>query len=230
MCLSRCLVGCLVPWLKLNGWSRRRLKRSLNNLLGFYIPCLVAESLVERERFVVRVHGKLVAGGRCKNQIDAQLGGDTNLRIQKTGPSTPNIILETISDSGFRNGLSSHFPRIPRSLEKEHDPLRTFEGLTPLNRQAELNGSSIDELQGPPTALQFSRLVHISRPVKFSSTLLDFLFSLTALLTVFWLGHLAESAIDFPALHIWTNEYLKMKMGCNTVSVALTPNGCVEFH
>ena len=37
--------------------------------------------------------------------------------------------------------------------------------MIPLREHVDLNGSHIETLEMPPTALEFSRLVHISRPV-----------------------------------------------------------------
>ncbi|KIL70053.1 hypothetical protein M378DRAFT_68218 [Amanita muscaria Koide BX008] len=64
----------------------------------------------------------------------------------------------------------------------------------------ELNGSYIEILDSPPTALGFSRLVHISRPV-------------------------IIKALHIPASLKWTDEYLVTEMGAQEISVAATPNG-----
>ncbi|KAF4574589.1 hypothetical protein EYR36_005937 [Pleurotus pulmonarius] len=64
----------------------------------------------------------------------------------------------------------------------------------------DLNGSHYETLRAPPTALEFSRLVHISRPV-------------------------VIEGFELPALHQWSDDYLIRKMGNRTFSVAVTPNG-----
>ncbi|KAJ7904520.1 cupin-like domain-containing protein [Mycena olivaceomarginata] len=64
----------------------------------------------------------------------------------------------------------------------------------------DLNGSHIDVLEQPPTALEFSRLVHISRPV------------------------LIRGA-QIPSVRFWDDEYLAATMGEAQISVAVTPNG-----
>ncbi|KAJ6539351.1 cupin-like domain-containing protein [Mycena capillaripes] len=64
----------------------------------------------------------------------------------------------------------------------------------------ELNGEHIDVLEHPPTALQFSRLVHISRPVLIRG-------------------------VQVPSVQSWEDEYLAVTMGEAKISVAVTPNG-----
>ncbi|KAF8639863.1 hypothetical protein AX17_001118 [Amanita inopinata Kibby_2008] len=64
----------------------------------------------------------------------------------------------------------------------------------------ELNGSYIEVLESPPTALEFSRLVHIARPV-------------------------VIKGLDIPAYQKWTDRYLIHEMGSRQISVAVTPNG-----
>ncbi|KDQ64509.1 hypothetical protein JAAARDRAFT_145309 [Jaapia argillacea MUCL 33604] len=64
----------------------------------------------------------------------------------------------------------------------------------------DLNGSAFQVLHTPPSALEFSRLVHISRPVLIKE-------------------------FHVPAHSAWTNEYLIHQMGDRNVSVAVTPNG-----
>ncbi|XP_006460104.1 hypothetical protein AGABI2DRAFT_117066 [Agaricus bisporus var. bisporus H97] len=58
-----------------------------------------------------------------------------------------------------------------------------------------LNGNHIQILDQPPSSLEFSRLIHIARPVIIKAT------------------------------RKWTNEYLVQKMGDQQISVAITPNG-----
>lgn len=62
------------------------------------------------------------------------------------------------------------------------------------------NGFQIQTLDLPPSSLQFSRLVRISRPVKIKG-------------------------LRIPAAALWTNEYLCEKMADKLVSIAVTPNG-----
>ncbi|KII95182.1 hypothetical protein PLICRDRAFT_34019 [Plicaturopsis crispa FD-325 SS-3] len=64
----------------------------------------------------------------------------------------------------------------------------------------ELNGTHYETLPRPPTALEFSRLVHISRPV-------------------------VIHGFKVPATRLWNNEYLLERMRDRNVSVAVTPNG-----
>ncbi|KDR83736.1 hypothetical protein GALMADRAFT_236088 [Galerina marginata CBS 339.88] len=67
----------------------------------------------------------------------------------------------------------------------------------------DLNGTAIETLEEPPSALEFMRLVHISRPV-------------------------IIKGYQFPALKLWNEEYLGEKMGDRQVSVAVTPNGLAD--
>jgi len=67
----------------------------------------------------------------------------------------------------------------------------------------DLNGSTIEILEEPPSAIEFSRLVHVSRPV-------------------------VIKGITFPALSRWNNEYLCERMGDRPISVAATPNGFAD--
>ncbi|KAF8165341.1 Clavaminate synthase-like protein, partial [Crassisporium funariophilum] len=64
----------------------------------------------------------------------------------------------------------------------------------------ELNGNSLQILDQPPSPLEFSRLIHISRPV-------------------------IIKGLDLPALRRWNDGYLIEKMGNRQISVAVTPNG-----
>ncbi|KAJ7682797.1 cupin-like domain-containing protein [Mycena polygramma] len=64
----------------------------------------------------------------------------------------------------------------------------------------DLNGDHIDVLERPPTALEFSRLVHISRPVLIRG-------------------------VEIPSVRFWDDEYLASIMGEAEISVAVTPNG-----
>ncbi|THV08551.1 Clavaminate synthase-like protein [Dendrothele bispora CBS 962.96] len=76
------------------------------------------------------------------------------------------------------------------------DPLRWL-----ANDYFDLNGLHVDVLEKPPTALEFSRLVHISRPVLIKG------FKIAA------------------NSNLWTNEYLIERMGSRPISIAVTPNG-----
>lgn len=64
----------------------------------------------------------------------------------------------------------------------------------------DLNGSHIETLDRPPTALEFSRLIHVSRPVIIKGFVV-------------------------PATQKWTNDYLVSKMGDRSIAIAITPNG-----
>ncbi|KAF7301700.1 Clavaminate synthase-like protein [Mycena indigotica] len=64
----------------------------------------------------------------------------------------------------------------------------------------DFNGSGYLVLNEPPTPIQFSRLVHISRPVLIMG-------------------------VDMIASRSWTDEYLSEALGNNTISVAVTPDG-----
>jgi jumonji domain-containing protein 7 len=65
---------------------------------------------------------------------------------------------------------------------------------------SDMNGSSYHVLDYPPTPLEFARLAHLSRPA-------------------------VIKGVEFPALTKWTDDYLVEKMGDQSVSVAVTPNG-----
>ncbi|KAF8621666.1 hypothetical protein AX15_007680 [Amanita polypyramis BW_CC] len=71
------------------------------------------------------------------------------------------------------------------------------------NEYYELNGSFVEILEKPPTALEFSRLVHISRPV-------------------------IIKGFKIPALKKWSDDYLNNEMGHHKISVAITPNGLAD--
>ncbi|KAF9451730.1 Clavaminate synthase-like protein [Macrolepiota fuliginosa MF-IS2] len=64
----------------------------------------------------------------------------------------------------------------------------------------DLNGSHIEILDQPPTALEFSRLIHISRPV-------------------------IIKGFEIPASQKWSNDYLAQEMGDRQISIAVTPTG-----
>ncbi|KAJ7781235.1 cupin-like domain-containing protein [Mycena metata] len=64
----------------------------------------------------------------------------------------------------------------------------------------DLNGNHIDVLDEPPTALEFSRLAHISRPALIRG-------------------------MQIPSVRSWDNESLAAAMGNAKISVAVTPNG-----
>ncbi|KAJ3559205.1 hypothetical protein NP233_g11324 [Leucocoprinus birnbaumii] len=81
----------------------------------------------------------------------------------------------------------------------------------------DLNGSHIETLDRPPSALEFSRLIHVSRPVKIKSMYPCFLKLTTNLTPV--------SDFTVPATHKWTNDYLVRKMVDRRISIAITPNG-----
>ncbi|TFK43526.1 Clavaminate synthase-like protein [Crucibulum laeve] len=65
----------------------------------------------------------------------------------------------------------------------------------------ELNGTHIEILDEPPSALEFSRLIHKSRPV------------------------VIKGYKPVNAANLWTNEYLANKLGEQEISIAVTPNG-----
>ncbi|KAG0709638.1 cupin-like domain-containing protein [Suillus ampliporus] len=64
----------------------------------------------------------------------------------------------------------------------------------------DMNGSSFQTLESPPTAVEFAQLVHISRPV-------------------------VIKGFQIPALKRWTDDYLQSKLREQPISVAITPNG-----
>ncbi|KAL1926170.1 hypothetical protein VTP01DRAFT_6035 [Rhizomucor pusillus] len=70
----------------------------------------------------------------------------------------------------------------------------------------DINGTHFNVYEQPPSALEFLREnVHPNRPA------------------------LIKRAFDhWPARRLWTNEYLKEKMGDHTVTVATTPNGYAD--
>ncbi|KIJ20025.1 hypothetical protein PAXINDRAFT_67223 [Paxillus involutus ATCC 200175] len=65
---------------------------------------------------------------------------------------------------------------------------------------SDMNGTFYHILDHPPTPLEFARLVHASRPV-------------------------VIRGVEFPALTKWTDEYVVQRMGNQSISVAVTPNG-----
>ncbi|CAA7259788.1 unnamed protein product [Cyclocybe aegerita] len=68
------------------------------------------------------------------------------------------------------------------------------------NEYRDLNGTTVEVVDYPPTALEFARLIHISRPV-------------------------IIKGFHVPALQLWSDEYLTEQMGERQISVAVTPNG-----
>ncbi|KAK2466214.1 hypothetical protein APHAL10511_001856 [Amanita phalloides] len=71
------------------------------------------------------------------------------------------------------------------------------------NEYHDLNGSCVEILEAPPTPLEFSRMIHISRPV-------------------------VIKGLQVAALKKWTDDYLINKMGGRKMSVATTPNGLAD--
>ncbi|KAH9482667.1 Bifunctional peptidase and (3S)-lysyl hydroxylase Jmjd7 [Psilocybe cubensis] len=71
------------------------------------------------------------------------------------------------------------------------------------NEYRDLNGTGIEILDHPPSAIEFSRVIHISRPT-------------------------IIKGFRFPALDLWTDEYLTKKMKENPISIATTPNGLAD--
>ncbi|KAG2042840.1 cupin-like domain-containing protein [Suillus americanus] len=69
-----------------------------------------------------------------------------------------------------------------------------------LQEYHDMNGSSIQTLESPPTAAEFAQLVHISRPV-------------------------IIKGFQIPALKRWTDDYLQTNLQGQPISVAITPNG-----
>ncbi|KAI0307323.1 Clavaminate synthase-like protein [Multifurca ochricompacta] len=66
-----------------------------------------------------------------------------------------------------------------------------------------LNGDHYDVLESPPSPLEFSRILHISRPVLIKG-------------------------YTIPSLRHWSNKYLSDIMGDRPLSVAVTPNGYAD--
>ncbi|KAI0314457.1 Clavaminate synthase-like protein [Amylostereum chailletii] len=66
-----------------------------------------------------------------------------------------------------------------------------------------LNGTQYKTLQSPPSAVEFSRISHISRPVLIQ-------------------GHI------IPGVQSWSDEYISSRMGNAPISVAVTPNGYAD--
>ena len=71
-----------------------------------------------------------------------------------------------------------------------------------LNTYHELNGSYVDELQEPPSPLLFMQYMAKNRPFV-----------------------LRGGANSWPAVSLWSPEYLRSKMRNNSVKVAITPFG-----
>ncbi|KAG6854781.1 hypothetical protein C0991_001208 [Blastosporella zonata] len=88
------------------------------------------------------------------------------------------------------------------------------------NEYYEQNGDQMEILQNPPSALEFSRLVHISRPVVIKGAKHQTSVSLTDLLMM--------QGFRVPALTLWSDEYLTDRMGARQISIAVTPNGLAD--
>ncbi|KAG8928490.1 hypothetical protein FRC02_006859 [Tulasnella sp. 418] len=71
----------------------------------------------------------------------------------------------------------------------------------------DLNGTSIQILNGPPSSLEFARIVNIARPVLIK-------------------GCFSPSTL--PALSKWSDEYLMSSMHNRVISVAVTPDGLAD--
>ncbi|TDL29489.1 Clavaminate synthase-like protein [Rickenella mellea] len=67
----------------------------------------------------------------------------------------------------------------------------------------ELNGAHVETVRSPPSAVEFAQMVHVSRPVIIGGFKTD-------------------------ALALWSDEYLKTRMGDSKISVAVTPNGLAD--
>jgi hypothetical protein len=68
-----------------------------------------------------------------------------------------------------------------------------------------MNGTQITALDRPPTALEFSQMVALSRPVVF------------------------RTGAEVPDASTWTTEYLAQTMGDRPISVSVTPDGYVRL-
>jgi len=66
-----------------------------------------------------------------------------------------------------------------------------------------LNGGHLEVLESPPTPLEFCQLAHISRPA-------------------------VIKGFKTPAFKLWSDEYLIDKLGDQSISVAVTPNGFAD--
>jgi jumonji domain-containing protein 7 len=94
--------------------------------------------------------------------------------------------------------------------------------------QSDLNGISIQSFNGKPTPLEFSRMVHISRPVVFRG---EYAYhtkhcgpiSLQSCIFDQFEGCWTKE--DLPALAFWSDEHLEQIMGDSPISVAVTPHG-----
>lgn len=118
--------------------------------------------------------------------------------------------------------------RVPPSPRCPEPVIHTDDDCTTWLPRLDLNGARIQVFDRPPTALEFSRLVHISRPVVFRSA-----FSSTILATcsAFLISSLhcidCFDSHNLPALSRWTDAYLAQKMTDRPVTVAVTPDGSV---
>jgi peptidyl-lysine (3S)-dioxygenase / protease len=86
----------------------------------------------------------------------------------------------------------------------------------------DINGPSIETLERPPNALEFSRLAHISRPVVIKGK-----YKITTKASLQIGDFNMNTGYQIPARHIWTDEYLEKAMDGYDISVAITPNGYV---
>lgn len=107
-----------------------------------------------------------------------------------------------------------------RWLSKEYygtlNPIFSRKFINSLNLPIELNGNHVETLQEPPSAVEFSRLVHISRPVIIKGS---------HIVKPTYRLHLCLVGFKTPASTLWSNDYLVQKMGSQKISIAITPNG-----
>ncbi|KAG1754044.1 cupin-like domain-containing protein [Suillus paluster] len=86
-------------------------------------------------------------------------------------------------------------------LDQSASPILTHDILRWISQEYhDMNGSSFQTLESPPTAAEFAQLVHVSRPV-------------------------VIKGFQIPALKRWTDDYLQNKLQEQPISVAITPNG-----
>ena len=91
-----------------------------------------------------------------------------------------------------------------------------------------LNGSHYDTLDELPSALEFSRLVRIARPVlmRGKQPVEDvYLPDGLILKHVSAASAMPSESRDGPTA--WTKDWIAKEMGDREISVAITPNGCV---
>lgn len=96
---------------------------------------------------------------------------------------------------------------------------------SPIKNYLALNGSHYDILDELPSALEFSRLIRIARPVLMRGKWLteDIRSSYGLILTYVFAASTMPSESRDPTT--WTKDWITKEMGDREISVAVTPHG-----